>query len=142
MSVPILVPAAVLVIWSLIVLCWMVVTRFAALSKVGINLKTAPPGGRGQDLDGTIPARVMWKSHNYDHLLEQPTLFYAVIVILALSKAGDRTNLVLAWTYVVIRIVHSLWQGIVNTIPVRFTLFLLSSFCLGVLAINALRAVI
>jgi hypothetical protein len=72
--------------------------------------------------------------------MEQPTLFYATTVILALAGEGSGTNLALAWAYVGLRIIHSLWQSLVNTLPVRITLFVLSSVCLLGLAINAVRA--
>ena len=86
-----------------------------------------------------LPPSVNWKSHNYSHLMEQPTLFYATIVILALAGAGEGLNVQLAWAYTGLRIAHSLWQALINTIPVRFTLFLLSSLCLTVLAVNAVQ---
>ena len=141
MSTQILAPAAALVVWTLVVMMWMMMTRLSALGKSGIDLKQSKPGGRGEQLNGVLPDNVMWKSHNYTHLLEQPTLFYAVVVILAVSGAGTGINLQLAWAYVVLRVIHSLWQATVNTImPVRFGLFFLSTLCLIVLAINALRA--
>jgi hypothetical protein len=142
MNEPILAPAAVLVLWSLIMLLWMAATRFPAMAKSGMDLSKSPPGGRGQDLDAVLPANVNWKSHNYAHLMEQPTLFYAVVAILAIAGAGAGVNAQLAWAYVIIRIAHSLWQSLVNTIPVRFSLFLVSTGCLLVLAINAVRATI
>lgn len=136
----ILAPTAVLVLWSLIMLLWMAVTRFSAIAKSGVDLATAPPGGRGQDLDAVLPPSVNWKSHNYAHLMEQPTIFYATVFVLALSGAGGGLNTELAWAYTIIRIVHSIWQATVNTImPVRFGLFLLSTGCLLVMAINAVR---
>lgn len=134
----ILAPAAVLVLWTLVMLMWMAFTRLPAISKMG-GLAKAKPGGRGQDLEGVLPDQINWKSHNYAHLMEQPTLFYATVAILAIMGAG-RLDVTLAWTYVVIRIVHSIWQATVNRLPVRFTLFLLSSLCLMVLAIRALGA--
>jgi hypothetical protein len=137
---PILAPAAVLVLWTLIMLCWMAATRFPAMAKSGMDLKNATPGGRGQDLETFLPASVNWKSHNYTHLMEQPTLFYAVVVILALVGAGSGLNAQLAWAYVIIRIAHSLWQALVNTVSVRFSLFLISTVILLVLAVNAVRA--
>jgi hypothetical protein len=140
MNEPILAPAAVLVLWSLIMLLWMAATRFPAMAKTGMDLKNAAPGGRGQDLEAVLPANVNWKSHNYTHLMEQPTLFYAVVVILALVGAGSGLNAQLAWGYVIIRIAHSLWQVLVNTVAVRFSLFLVSTACLLVLAVNAVRA--
>ncbi len=137
----ILAPAAVLVLWSLIMLGWMAITRFPAIAKSGMDLKSSPPGGRGQDLDAILPPSVNWKSHNYTNLMEQPTIFYATVFVLALSGAGGGMNAKLAWVYTGIRIVHSIWQATVNTvIPVRLGLFMLSTGCLLVLAINAVRA--
>jgi hypothetical protein len=136
----ILLPAAILVAWSLVMLMWTVITRMPALQKSGINLAKAPPGGRGEALNGVLPDSVMWKSHNYSHLMEQPTLFYAAVAILALANAGDGLNTQLAWGYMILRVIHSIWQATVNKIPVRFTLFFLSTLCLVVLAINAIRA--
>ena len=139
MSAPILAPAAVLVLWSVVMLYWMAGTRIPAMGKSGADLKSAKPGGRGVDLEGVLPDTVKWKGHNYTHLMEQPTLFYAAIAILALAGAGDGVNVQLAWGYTGLRIAHSLWQSLVNTIPVRFALFIASSLCLTVLAINAVR---
>lgn len=140
MNSPILAPAAVLILWSMVILVWMAGTRLPAMSKIGMDLSKAPPGGRGVDIDPNVPPTVAWKSHNYAHLMEQPTLFYATVGILALAGAGAGLNTTLAWAYVGLRILHSLWQVLVNTIPIRFGLFLLSSICLFALAISAVRA--
>ncbi len=136
----ILAPAAVLVFWSLLMLLWTAATRFPAIAKSGMDMKNAPPGGRGQDLDRVLPPQVQWKSHNYAHLMEQPTIFYATVAILALSGVGGGINTQLAWGYTGLRILHSIWQATVNTIiPVRFGLFVLSTMCLLALSVNALR---
>lgn len=140
MHSPILLPVVVLIIWSLVMLGWVVVSRMPALQKAGIDLAKAPPGGRGGDLDGRLPPSVMWKAHNFSHLTEAPTLFYAIALTLALEDAGSGVNLIAAWAYVGLRIAHSLWQALVNTIPVRFTLYSLSTACLVVMAVQALRA--
>jgi hypothetical protein len=139
MQSSILTPAAALVVWSLVVMLWMMVSRASAFSAAKIDLKTAPPGGRGQDLEGRVPAPVNWKAHNYSHLMEQPTLFYATVLILAMSGATG-LDVTLAWAYVLIRIVHSVWQATVNRIPVRASLFFASSLFLIILAIRALIA--
>lgn len=137
MQAQMLAPAAVLVLWSLIVLAWAALVRLPAMAKSGMDLKTAAPGGRGQDLEGVLEPRVNWKSHNYTHLMEQPTIFYPIVLILAVSGAGA-IDVLLAWAYVAIRIVHSLWQATVNRLPVRFTLFALATACLVALTIRAL----
>lgn len=138
-TIPILAPAAVLVLWSLIILGWLTLTRFPAFSKVGIRLGESAPGTRYVEVESMMPAKVNWKSHNYTHLMEQPTIFYAAVIILALAGAGDGINLWLAWGYVGLRVVHSIWQCTINLVPVRVGLFTLSTFCLLGLAINALR---
>ncbi len=140
MDKTILAPAAVLVLWTLIMLVWLAATRLPAMSKAGIDLKTAPPGGRGIDLEPVLPAKLNWISHNHTHLMEQPTLFYATVAILAIAGASGGINTTLAWAYVGLRIIHSLWQALVNITSVRFLIFLVSTACLIALAINALRA--
>jgi hypothetical protein len=139
-SPALLAPVAVLIVWTLFVLLWMAFKRFSAFKSVNIKLAKLPPGGRGQNLEGVLPDKVNWPSHNYAHLHEQPTLFYATAIILALMDQGTQLNVALAWGYVILRVVHSIWQIGVNTLPVRFTLFLLSTTVLMVLAINALKA--
>jgi hypothetical protein len=139
-TIPILAPAAVLVLWSLIVLLWMTATRFPAFAKAGLKMSEAEPGSRYVDVEPMMPAKVNWKSHNYTHLMEQPTLFYAVVAVLALAGEGSGLNASLAWAYVGIRVVHSIWQSTVNIIPVRVALFTVSTLVLWGLAINAVRA--
>ena len=136
MQAQILAPAAALVLWSLIMLVWVAATRLPPIFKRPGGMGAAKRGGRGQDLEGVLPDSINWKSHNYTHLVEQPTLFYAAVVILALmgATAGD---VMIAWGYVALRIVHSLWQATINKLPVRFTLFILSTICLLLLAIHA-----
>jgi len=137
---PILAPAAVLVAWTLFMLLWMVVTRLPAMSAAGISLFGDLPGTRrGADLDGVIPDRVNWKSHNYTHLHEQPTLFYATVAILAIHGGYSLLDLRLAWAYVAFRVAHSLVQATINYVPLRFTLFGCATLCLLGLAYSALR---
>lgn len=135
-----LAPGTVLALWTLIMLGWVAATRFPALARSGIDLKSAPPGGRGADLENILPPQVNWKSHNYTHLLEQPTLFYAVIIFLHLSGGNTDMTRGLAWAYVILRIVHSVWQARVNRVPVRFAIFGLATFCLLALSLLAVIA--
>ena len=137
MQAEMLAPAAVLIAWSLVMLVWMAATRLPAMKRAGGGLGKAKPGGRGQDLEGVLDDRINWKAHNYAHLMEQPTLFYAVSVIIALLGAGTG-EVIAAWIYVGLRIVHSIWQATVNIVAVRFVLFLLSTIALGYLAARAL----
>lgn len=140
MTPNILAPGAVLALWTLVMLTWAAVARFRAFGTAGIDLKAAAPGGRGVDLEGVLPPLTNWKSHNYTHLCEQPTIFYAVILILHGAGGYPAYVVWLAWAYAVLRIVHSLWQSTVNRIPVRFTIFALATLCLVVLALLAVIA--
>lgn len=139
MTSNILAPAAVLVAWSMVMLIWMFITRFHGFAKAGIDLGKADPGARYVDVEDQMPQRINWKSHNYSHLMEQPTLFYATVFIIALSGGGSTAAVWWAWGYTGFRIAHSLWQALVNLVPVRFLLFTGSSICLLVLAWYALR---
>ena len=135
MSRPILQPVLGLVLWSLVVMVWMITTRVAAMNKAKLDLSIV--GARGQSLEGVVPDVVQWKSHNYNHLMEQPTLFYAVAVVLALVAPGDEWSLSLAWAYVGLRNVHSVYQATVNVVRVRGTIFTLASVVLIALALRA-----
>jgi hypothetical protein len=135
---PILAPVVALVAWTHLIWLWMYATRLPALRRAKLVLDPAAP--RGEQM-ATLPARVRWKADNYNHLMEQPTLFYAVALVLALSGQGSGGNLSLAWAYVALRVVHSLVQTLVNKIEVRFALFVLSSLLLIALTVSAARAV-
>jgi len=139
MHSPILAPVVALVAWSLVMQVWMYATRFSAMKRAGISLK-GRVGTRGGALEGKIPDEANWKAHNYNHLMEQPTIFYAVALSLALMDFGGGINLYLAWGYVAFRILHSLVQATVNVVSVRFLLFALASLCLlGLTTHAALR---
>ncbi len=130
---PILLPVFCLVIWTIIQLSWMAGVRLPAIAAANLGPTV---GQRTADLADQLPAHVQWKADNYNHLLEQPTAFYACAVALALMGQGDGVNLYLAWGYVGLRVVHSIVQSTSNNVPVRFSLFLLSTFLLAGLAIN------
>jgi hypothetical protein len=129
MHSPILAPVVALVAWTLVMQIWLYAERFPALKRKGISLK-GRVGSKGGDLDGVVEPQVQWKAHNYNHLLEQPTIFYAICLALALMGFGGGINLYLAWGYVAFRIIHSLIQATVNVVLYRFWAFALASLCL------------
>jgi len=123
-------PVVALVAWTIVMQIWMYATRFPAMRRKGIDLK-GRRGGRGAQLDGVLEDEVQWKAHNYNHLLEQPTLFYAIAIVLALIGGGEIwINVWLAWGYVGLRILHSLIQATSNVVRWRFLVFTLASVCL------------
>ena len=141
MHSPIIAPVVALVAWSLVMMLWMAATRLPAMKAKGIAFKGLV-GSRGADLEGVLDPQVQWKSHNYAHLMEQPTLFYAICVALALMDFGGGLNLILAWVYVGLRILHSIVQATTNVVRIRFALFLLSSIALVGLTVHAAMALL
>jgi len=133
---PILLPVVCLVIWTIIQLFWMVSVRLPAISAA----KLGPDAGQNTtELGSQLPKEVQWKADNYNHLLEQPTAFYACALALALAGAGDGLNLYLAWAYVGLRVVHSIVHSTSNKVMLRFGLFLLGTLTLLAMAVNAVR---
>lgn len=139
MHSPILAPVVALVAWTLLIMAWMIVTRFAAMKRKGISLKGRVGGRGGAALEGVVEDEVMWKAHNYMHLVEQPTLFYALALTLAVGHAGGGWSAILAWAYVALRMLHSLVQTTVNVITYRFIQFGLASLALAGLTVQAIR---
>ena len=130
---PILGAAAVLGLWSVLMFFIYAVRLVSTGAKVG----DLPAGFRGPDADSETPDTVKWTRHNYEHLMEQPTLFYAMVIILAVVGDTSAASYYAAWIYTGARILHSVWQMQVNTIPVRFMLFAISTLALLMLCVHA-----
>ena len=139
MTQDILAPVMALVLWTLVMWVWLYATRIPAMRKARTRLEPRLP--RDQLLGG-LPPEVRWKADNYNHLMEQPTLFYATALTLAVIVDADPINVWLAWAYVALRVVHSLIQATTNVILVRFSIFMVSSLVLVMLAVRAAMAVL
>lgn len=113
---------------------WLYATRIPALKKHNIVYDPRRPS---EEFHAALPAEVRWKADNYNNLLEQPTIFYAVALTLAFLNAGSGLNADLAWTYAALRIGHSLVQALVNKVMIRFALFAAASLVLLVMTIRA-----
>jgi hypothetical protein len=135
----ILKPVAVLAAWTMVMWLWMYITRLPAMGKAGIDSKNLI-GGTGESLDKVLPDKVQWIAHNYNHLHEAPTVFYAVALALAMIGQGGGLNATLGWAYVGFRVLHSLIQVTTNRVIVRFALFVLSSLALIALVVHLLMA--
>ncbi len=140
MHAEILKPVVVLVAWTIVMAVWMLATRLPAMKAAGIDMGKLV-GTKGADADKVLPASAQWKAHNYNHLLEQPTIFYAVALVLAMTGTGNGMNAWIAWGYVGLRIAHSLVQATINKVSLRFVFFGLSTLCLVALTLHAGMAV-
>ncbi|MDE2564031.1 MAG: MAPEG family protein [Sphingomonadales bacterium] len=135
----ILKPVVVLAGWTMIMWIWMYATRIPAMGAARIDSKNLV-GGTGKDLDAVLPPKTQWIAHNYNHLHEAPTVFYAVAIVLAVIGQGDGINASIAWAYAILRILHSIVQATVNRVMVRFMLFALSTLALMALTLHAALA--
>jgi len=133
---PILAPIVAMVAWSLVMWVWMYATRIPAMNAAKIDTMNLV-GGSGADLKKVIPPKSQWPADNYNHLMEQPTLFYAIALVLALLGAGGGVNLMIAWAYVALRVAHSLVQATFNRVIIRFAIFSLSTVCIMALTLHA-----
>jgi len=134
---PLLAPVVVLVAWSIVMLIWLAIARAPYVRG------KLPDGARGADVERAHPGKANWPAHNYMHLMEQPTIFYAIVFVLILMRFERPVNVYLAWSYVVLRILHSIVQATINVVRLRFTLFLLATICLAALTFHAaLRLII
>jgi hypothetical protein len=131
---PILTPVITLVLWTFVMGVWLYATRIPAMKKHNVVYDPHRPP---EEFHAQIPAEARWKADNYNHLLEQPTLFYAVALTLVFLDAGSGLNAGLAWAYVALRIAHSLVQALINKVMIRFALFVTASLILLVMTIRA-----
>ncbi|MBO6939913.1 MAG: MAPEG family protein [Deltaproteobacteria bacterium] len=136
---PIVAPVIALTAWTHLVLLWMYATRIPAVLKAGMEMDRNRP--RGQQM-AELPARVRWKSDNYSHLTEHPTVFYATALAVAFVGPDDTIALWLAWAYVGLRVVHTLIQAIYNDIMHRFAAFGLSAMVGIALTVRAIQALL
>lgn len=126
-------PVVALAAWSLLMLIWLYATRIPAMAKAGVK----PGGATKAQMEQLASANV---ANNYNHLMEQPTIFYAICFVLQLMNQDSHINVTLAWAYVGLRIIHSLVQATVNIIIIRFAIFVIASLVLMALTFHAVLA--
>jgi hypothetical protein len=130
-------PVLVLVAWSIVMLVWLYVRRLPALFHFAMARPTPADG----EATRSLSAEIQWPADNYNNLMEQPTLFYALALGIFLSGQSNYDVEYLAWLYVALRITHSIIQATVNIVIVRFGLFMASSGVLAVLCLAAIKLV-
>ena len=128
-------PVLALVAWTLVMWIWLYATRLPAMKRAGIDpQEAAHPGTYAH----RMPEYARSAAENYNHLHEQPTIFYALMIFVALTGGATSATLNLAWMYVGSRIVHSLVQATVNKVVVRFTVFAFGSLVLVCITVREL----
>jgi hypothetical protein len=133
-SLALLGPAIGLNLWTFVMEVWMYATRIPAIHKFNVPIN---PEATKEQFNAKIPANTRWKADNFNHLHEQPTQFYSIIFILVLLGADSSFDITLAWTYLGLRVIHSLVQAMTNKIMRRFRIFAASSVVLLLLSLRA-----
>ncbi len=125
-------PVLALVAWTFVMWVWMYATRIPAMQKAKVDLVEMSRTGAKLEL----PPEVARVADNYNHLHEQPTIFYATALAAQTAGAADAISIGLAWTYVLLRVVHSFVQATKNVIMIRFTVFAIASLVLLALLVR------
>jgi hypothetical protein len=125
-----LTPMLALAVWTLVMTVWMFALRIPAIQKAQIS----PIAAREPTSLDALPLGVRQVGYNLNNLMEQPTVFYALVAYTYLAGQQNTVNLTLAWAYVALRVVHSLIQATVNLVLVRFGVFALGTLVLVVIA--------
>jgi hypothetical protein len=131
---PLLAPVIALVLWSLAMCAWLYATRIPAIKRLKVVYDPRRPA---EEFHAQLPPEVRWKADNYNNLTEQPTLYYAVVLTLALAGSHAGLDLALAWAYAALRVAHSLVQALINIVMLRFSLFITATLVLSALALRA-----
>lgn len=129
-----LAPIVALVAWTMVMWCWMFALRLPAIAKLKIDPQKAADQPGSQPM---LPLSVRRVGDNYNHLHEQPTLFYALALSMQLAEQTQDLNVALAWAYVASRVVHSLVQATFNIITLRFVIFVIGSLILMAMTLHA-----
>jgi hypothetical protein len=138
MHINVLTPVLALIVWTFVIWFWMYFTRIPAMRAAGIDPAKIKQKG---ELD-PLPIKVKQIADNYNHLHEQPTVFYALMIYTHLVGVADSVSLTLGWTYVGLRVTHSLIQCTWNFVPVRFMVFSASTLVLIAIAVRDVLALL
>ena len=129
-----LTPVLALILWTFVMWALMYKRRIPAMNAINKNPQKFI---EDPELWAKMPSSATNAADNYNHLHEQPVIFYALMFYLSLTQQGDHVYLYLAWGYVALRVIHSLVQVTTNKVMARFSIFAIASVVLIVMALRA-----
>lgn len=131
-------PMIALAAWTFLVLLQIPYRRF----KAGFNREVVRDDFKYGE-SANVPPHVTVANRNYMNLLEVPVLFYVACLTLYVTKTMDAPFFILAWAYVVLRVLHSLVHLTYNHVMHRLAFFAISNVVLLIiwtrLAISLLK---
>ena len=129
-----LTPALALILWTLVIWCVLYFRRIPAMKAARIHPDTAKHPDSGWK--AKMPDSERFAAYNYNHLMEQPTIFYALMFTIFLMEKASPLAIYCAWGYVILRVIHSLIQITANKVMPRFIIFTLSTLMLMIMALS------
>ena len=120
-------PMLAMMAWSGLIVAILLMTRIPVVIAQWGNLQFAK---HSDELRPKMSEKFRYITDNYNHIFEQPTLFYAVLIYIQLADTANKTNISLAWAYVFLRVVHSSIQLTSNNVSWRAASFAASSLIL------------
>jgi len=130
----ILQPVLAMVLLHVVVLVWMLATRGKAMGEAGLTLEN---GKHTVDMN-SLPDPARQIADNYNHLFEAPTVFYAMVFYIWAMGHADSIHVYCAWGFFGSRVLHSIVQGTVNIVKVRFPLFAIGWLMIVIMAVREL----
>ena len=134
----ILLPVFVMASLTVVMLVWMVATRLPAMTRAGMDAQ----GARDTSVLKSLPPQISQIADNYNHLFEQPVLFYAVVLSIAVLGHVDALHVQCAWAFTGLRIAHSLVQATINIVLLRFGLFMAAWLALAIMIVREVLALV
>jgi len=130
-------PMLVMLVLTMLVWVYLFLQRvgYATANKLDIEDMKSP-----QDVATLIPAENSSASNNFKNLCEMPVVFYATCLYLTVFGQVDDLHVTCAWTFVILRVLHSFIHCSYNRVLHRFVAYLLSSIAVWVMVVRALLA--
>ena len=130
MNLNIIQPIVLLMLHTIAVWAYMYILRIHYIVATRIPAQNLITPEQAANL---LPERINLPSYNLKNLFEVPVIFYVLCISLALLQLTDVLFVNLAWTYVALRVIHSLIHCTVNHVASRFVVYVLSSLVLWIM---------
>ena len=111
-------PGYALFLLTVLVLCRSAFVRVSALKKKEIRMSYFRHFS-GSD----VPETIQVHSRNFVNLMELPTLFYVISIIIVQKDIFDPTYYYLAWGFTISRYIHSIIHLHFNNVNIRFGVY-------------------
>lgn len=123
---PMLLPLLAQVLLTFLVWFYLYISRIGEMKRRNIH----PQALKGRhNMPELLPDSAA-SSNNFMNLLEMPVLFYLAVLLSLLLLVQDQVLIILAWSYVFLRYVHSAIHCTYNKVMHRFQVYFVSCIVL------------